>query len=243
MTVRFPFLRIVGLAVLVASATSPADADVTAALASADPARGARVFAQCAACHTVEQGARHKVGPNLHGTVGGPVAAADGFAYSSALTAYGGEWTVARLDAFLARPRAEVRGTKMAFAGLRSAEDRVNLIAYLSTFSPDSTPLAAVPAATSDAGAGSDADGAYAFGVLFDAPGVEATYYACTACHSERIVAQQGFTRTGWDKLFVWMVEEQGMAEIYEPDRSEILDYLAAHYNEDRPNFPRPIGN
>jgi cytochrome c len=53
------------------------------------------------------------------------------------------------------------------------------------------------------------------------------------------IVAQQGKTREGWDEMLVWMVEEQGMAEIPEDERNIILDYLAEHYNTDRPNFPR----
>ena len=53
------------------------------------------------------------------------------------------------------------------------------------------------------------------------------------------LVAQQGQTREGWDKLLNWMVEEQGMQEIEEPDRTEILDYLEAHYGPERPNFPR----
>ncbi len=77
------------------------------------------------------------------------------------------------------------------------------------------------------------------FGQLFVADGVEETYYTCTACHSEMIVAQQGKTREGWDKLLVWMVKEQGMSEIPSEERDIILDYLAAHYNIDRPNFPR----
>ena len=55
------------------------------------------------------------------------------------------------------------------------------------------------------------------------------------------IVAQQGLTRDAWEELFEWMVDEQGMDEIEEPELTEILDYLAAHYNEDRPNFPRPL--
>ncbi|MEM8794883.1 MAG: aldehyde dehydrogenase [Pseudomonadota bacterium] len=76
------------------------------------------------------------------------------------------------------------------------------------------------------------------YGILKVANGVDETFYACTPCHSERIVAQQGLTREGWDELLVWMVEEQGMVEIEEPDRTTILDYLEAHYNEDRPNFP-----
>jgi cytochrome c len=78
------------------------------------------------------------------------------------------------------------------------------------------------------------------YGLLVDAPGVEETFGYCTACHSEMIVVQQGKTREHWDKLFEWMVEEQGMFPIEEPDRSIILDYLAEHYNEDRPNFPTP---
>lgn len=84
---------------------------------------------------------------------------------------------------------------------------------------------------------------AYEFGTLFDAPGVETTFYTCTACHSEMIIAQQGLSRAHWDEMLEWMVEEQGMSEIAEPDRTEIIDYLATHYGEDRPHFPRPLGN
>jgi len=102
--------------------------------------------------------------------------------------------------------------------------------------------LAAGPAtpalADLDTAPAAEAEEEYEFGVLFDAPGVEETYYTCIACHSERIVAQQGLTRDRWDDVLVWMVEEQGMYEIDEPDRSAILDYLATYYNEDRPNFP-----
>jgi len=77
------------------------------------------------------------------------------------------------------------------------------------------------------------------YGVLVDAPGVEETYVNCAGCHSEMLVAQQGLTRERWDKLLDWMVEEQGMWEIEEPERTVVLDYLATHYNTDRPNFPR----
>jgi hypothetical protein len=78
------------------------------------------------------------------------------------------------------------------------------------------------------------------FGNLFVAPGVENTFYTCIACHSEMIVAQQGLTRDGWVEMLEWMVDEQGMDMIEEPDLSEILDYLATNYNVDRPNFPQP---
>ena len=93
--------------------------------------------------------------------------------------------------------------------------------------------------AAQDAGASGQQIAESEFGVLKVAKGVEETYYNCVACHSERIVAQQGQTRQGWDEVLVWMVEEQDMPEIEEPERSIILDYLAKHYNEDRPNFPK----
>lgn len=77
------------------------------------------------------------------------------------------------------------------------------------------------------------------YGVLVNKPGVEETHAYCTACHSERIVAQQGLTRDGWIELLEWMVDEQEMEEIEEPELILILNYLDKNYNTDRPNFPR----
>ena len=125
----------------------------------------------------------------------------------------------------------------MRFATLRTL--------FIATFGLGmaSPALAGLDATLAAADPAEEPEEEYEFGVLFDAPGVEETFYTCTACHSERIVAQQGLTRGGWDEVLGWMVEEHGMSEIDEPDRSAILDYLAKHYNEDRPNFPRPAGN
>ena len=81
---------------------------------------------------------------------------------------------------------------------------------------------------------------AHDLGFLVAGEGAFETHAYCTACHSERIVAQQGLTRPDWDELLEQMVEEHEMTPIEEPDRARVLDYLAAHYGPDRPNFPRP---
>ncbi|MBE7636496.1 aldehyde dehydrogenase [Sneathiella sp. P13V-1] len=90
---------------------------------------------------------------------------------------------------------------------------------------------------TSPAFASGDSDSEY--GVLIDKPGAEETFIYCSACHSERIVAQQGLDRKGWIELLQWMVDEQEMDPIEEPDYSLVIDYLSKHYNLDRPNFPK----
>ena len=77
------------------------------------------------------------------------------------------------------------------------------------------------------------------FGVLVNGKGVEETYAYCAACHSERIVAQQGLSRDGWIELIEWMIEEQEMEPIEEPDYALVLDYLSKNYGKDRPNFPK----
>jgi cytochrome c2 len=64
-------------------------------------------------------------------------------------------------------------------------------------------------------------------------PGREEVFYTCQACHSLKIVVQQGLTRHSWDETLVWMVEEQGMPELEEEERDLILDYLAEHYGPD----------
>ena len=124
----------------------------------------------------------------------------------------------------------------MSFAGLKSEEDRADVIAFLNSNSDNPQDFKTTEASAKE----EPQEEEYEFGNLFNAPGVETTYYACTACHSEMIIAQQGLSREHWDEMLEWMVEEQGMSEIPEPDRTEIIDYLATHYNEDRPNFPRP---
>ena len=106
--------------------------DLGTVLAAADPAAGEKVFAKCATCHTVNQGGANGIGPNLYGTVGEPIGQGKGgYAFSSALSGHGGNWTYENLDEWLKSPKAYAPGTKMSFAGLSKPEDRAAVIAYL----------------------------------------------------------------------------------------------------------------
>ncbi len=231
-------LVVMAAALLLASAAAaPAGAaGLEERLAAADPARGKKVFRKCAACHTAEKGGRKKIGPNLWGIVGGPVGAREGFRYSKAMSAFGGNWTPKRLDAYLAKPRAVVKGGSMSFAGLKRDRDRADVIAFLNGMGDSPAAFgSAAPAAPAVSGPVAPED----LGLMVRAPGASETFDACTPCHSERIVVQQGLTREQWDELMVWMVEEQEMEPIEEGALAVILDYLAEHYGPDRPNFPR----
>lgn len=101
-------------------------------LQTGSAAAGEAVFAKCTACHTIDQGGAHGIGPNLYGVIGSEIGHhAAGYAYSTALAEKGGIWDYEALDAWLASPRAFANGTKMSFAGLSSPEDRANVILYL----------------------------------------------------------------------------------------------------------------
>lgn len=104
--------------------------DVMALYAEADATAGESLWRNCRACHTLEAG-RNSTGPSLHGVVGRAIDAVEGFNYSGALLALGDTWTVEALFTFLEDPRGTAPGTRMSYNGLRSAQDRVNLIAYL----------------------------------------------------------------------------------------------------------------
>ncbi|HEX4272607.1 MAG TPA: c-type cytochrome [Rhizomicrobium sp.] len=112
-------------------------------LAKADAAAGKATSSKCEACHDTSSAKTIKIGPPLFGVVDRPRASIAGFSYSGAMKAKGGTWTYDELFKFLKSPGAYIPGTKMSFAGLSKAEDRVNLIAFLRT-NADSP--AAIPA-------------------------------------------------------------------------------------------------
>ncbi|MCJ2132618.1 cytochrome c family protein [Methylobacterium sp. J-026] len=113
-------------------------------LASANVEKGEAGTKACHACHNFEKGGPNKVGPALYGVVERPKGAHPGFEYSAAMKEKGGAWTYAELDEFLTNPKGYVKGTKMAFAGIASPQERANVIAYLRSNAEDPKPLPAV---------------------------------------------------------------------------------------------------
>jgi cytochrome c len=117
----------------VASA-APVDAGpepILALLAGADLGAGEKLSKKCSACHVFDAGGANKVGPALWNVIGRPRAASEGYAYSTALAEFGGQWDYQSMNAFLAKPKAYISGTKMNFAGLKKPQDRANLIAWM----------------------------------------------------------------------------------------------------------------
>ncbi len=120
----FLMLSVAVMATVSLSSTSFADGDAV---------KGKKVFKKCKACHTVDEGGKKLVGPNLFGIVGAKAGHMEGYKYSKALLASGLTWDEATLDTWLKKPRAMVKKTKMTYAGLKKDKQRANVIAYLKT--------------------------------------------------------------------------------------------------------------
>ncbi|MGH1349796.1 MAG: c-type cytochrome [Methyloligellaceae bacterium] len=103
-------------------------------LAAADPAVGLKEMKKkCAGCHSFTKDGKNKVGPKLWGVYERGLAAVEGFSYSGAFKKKGGSWTAEELDAFLKNPKKHIKGTKMAFNGMKNDKKRAALVKYLGT--------------------------------------------------------------------------------------------------------------
>lgn len=149
--IYYPEIRIEKKGYKVEIATGPEDIkqeevdetkiDIKALFAQANYTSGESTFKKCAICHTINKGEANKVGPNLWGVVGSKVASKQTFAYSDAMAnkgKAGDVWSYQELIAYLKSPKKHVPGTKMAFAGIKVIQDRVDLIEFLRTH--DDTP-------------------------------------------------------------------------------------------------------
>ena len=97
---------------------------------AADAAKGKKVYNKCKACHALKAG-KNKVGPTLHGLFGRKAATVPGFKYSKAMKTSGVTWDEESLRAYLKKPRKFIKGTRMAFAGIKKKKQMDNLVAYL----------------------------------------------------------------------------------------------------------------
>jgi cytochrome c len=187
-------------------------------LAKADVANGQSTAATaCGTCHSFDQGGATMVGPNLYGIVGAKVAAAGGYSFSAALKKIGGTWTYEQLNHWLLDPQSFAPGTLMSYPGMRSIQDRADVVAYLRTLAAKPVPLptqteidaavaaqkqaeAAAAAPSSGGGGGSTAPvGPTLNQLLASANADSGGNFAATACGACHSFAKGGPTMVGPD--------------------------------------------
>ena len=105
--------------------------DISALLALGTVDHGQKVFKKCSACHSIKKGGRNNIGPALYGVLGRNMGAVENYKYSKALIAFGKDWTFEEMNNFLIKPTSYIKGTKMAFAGLKKEKDRASVILYM----------------------------------------------------------------------------------------------------------------
>ena len=115
--------------------------DISSLMAMGDVEAGKKIFKKCAACHSITKGGKNKIGPALYNVVGRKVGEVTDYKYSKALAAYDKEWNFEELNGFLIKPAKYIKGTKMAYAGLKKEKDRASIIKYLNQNSDNPVPL------------------------------------------------------------------------------------------------------
>jgi|TARA_B100001059_G_scaffold232510_1_gene270474 cytochrome c len=141
--------KIEGLEIASISASSSTDetkaveaVDIKILLAMGDLGHGEKVFKKCSACHMIASDGKNMIGPNLWSVIGRTAGSVSDYKYSKAMVAYGKEWTFEEMNSYLIKPQAYIKGTKMAFAGLRKEKDRASVILFMNSksSSPKSLP-------------------------------------------------------------------------------------------------------
>ncbi len=123
------------------SASTENKIDIIAIMTMGNVASGKKLFKKCVACHSIVKGGKNKIGPALYNVVGRKIGGVVDYKYSKALMTYKKEWTFEELNGFLKKPAKWIKGTKMAYAGLKKEEDRASIIKYLNQNSDSPLPL------------------------------------------------------------------------------------------------------
>ena len=115
--------------------------DIAQLLAMGDLAHGEKVFKKCSACHMIASDGKNMIGPNLWNVIGRKAGSVSDYKYSKAMVAYAKQWSFEEMNSYLIKPQAYIKGTKMAFAGLRKEKDRASVIIYMNSKSSNPKPL------------------------------------------------------------------------------------------------------
>ncbi|MDB4846387.1 cytochrome c family protein [Candidatus Pelagibacter sp.] len=123
------------------SASKDEKIDIMSLMALGNVEHGKKVFKKCAACHSINKDGGNKIGPALYNVVGRAVGGVSDYKYSKSLISYGKEWSFEELNGFLIKPASWIKGTKMAYAGLKEEKDRASVIMYLNQNGDNPNPL------------------------------------------------------------------------------------------------------
>ena len=115
------------------SSNNASTVDIAKLLSMGTVEHGQKVFKKCSACHVVAKGGKNKIGPALYGVMGRKSASISDYKYSKALIAHSKTWSYDEMNAYLIKPQARIKGTKMAFAGLKSEKDRASVMLYMNS--------------------------------------------------------------------------------------------------------------
>jgi cytochrome c2 len=116
----------------------------SSAMASGDVVKGEKLAKKCKACHTLEEGGKNRLGPNLYGILRQPAGKVEGYRYSDAMLNSGVTWDAATFVDFITKPKKVIKGTKMSFKGVKKASQRADLLAYFKTLASSDTTHAPV---------------------------------------------------------------------------------------------------